>query len=89
MIFKKALNKIRSVTIYYTAVIDLNKYYYIRGFSFFDKDGAQLWWIGDTHARYKETVVLEENERIVGVVAKLAGVSQSLYCDFQFQIASE
>jgi hypothetical protein len=64
MIPTDALNKIRSVTIYYY----WNEY--ISGFRFFDKDGALLWeigWIG----LGKETVVLEENEVIVGVVAKL------------------
>ncbi len=59
-----ALNKIRSVTIYYWTCI--------HGFSFFDKDGALLWKIGYTDPEFEgETVVLEENEVIVGVVAKL------------------
>ena len=38
MIPADALNKIRSVEIHYNACI--------RGFSFFDKDGALLWEIG-------------------------------------------
>ena len=55
------------------------------GFSFFDKDGALLWEIGGTWSGYeKETVVLEENEVIVGVVAKLWGDYQSSYTDLQF-----
>ncbi len=59
-----AHNKIRSVTIHY--------YECISGFSFFDKDGALLWKIGYIQSwSKKETVLLEENERIVGVVAKL------------------
>jgi hypothetical protein len=40
MIPADALNKIRSVTIYYG--------YCIFGFEFFDKDGALLWEIGRT-----------------------------------------
>ncbi len=63
MIPADALNKIRSVTIYY--------YTCITGFSFFDKDGALLWKIGWLYAGCEETVILEENEKIIGVVAKL------------------
>jgi hypothetical protein len=59
-----ALNKIRSVDIYY--------HYRIRSFCFFDKDGALLRNIGyTTDAEFKETVVLAENEVIVVVVAEL------------------
>ena len=61
----------------------------IKGFSFFDKDGKRLYKIGWIDSSYdKETVVLEENEVIVGVVAKLRKPWQSLYTDFQFQIAT-
>ncbi len=74
-----AHNKIRSVTIY-------QKLGYIGGFSFFDKDGALLWEIGYTDTYYKETVEIAENERIIGVKAKLIGSYQSVYSDFQFQI---
>ncbi len=64
MIPADAHNKIRSVTIY--------NGFCIAGFSFFDKNGALLWKIGDTDPGYEyETVVLAENEVIVGVVAKL------------------
>ncbi len=60
-----ALNKIRSVNIHYND-------HTIRGFSFFDKDGALLWEIGNTYSwPGKETVVLAENEVIIGVKAKL------------------
>ncbi len=73
-----ALNKIRSVTIYYWPDI------HITGFCFFDKDGVLLWKIGNTtdFELKKETVVLEENERIIGVVAKLFAIWQSVYTDF-------
>ncbi len=72
MIPKDALNNIRSVSIHY--------YYYIGGFSFFDKDGALLWEIGWTDSSWsKKTVMLEENEVIVGVVAKLVPDRQSVY----------
>ena len=76
MIPKDALQKIRSVTFHYTI-------YYIGGFSFFDKDGALLWKIGDTwNGLKRETVLLAENEVIVGVVAKLYSGNQSMYSDF-------
>ncbi len=42
------------------------------GLSFFDKDGALLWKIGNTGlGYYKETVELAKNEVIIGVKAKL------------------
>ena len=64
MIPADALHKIRSVTIYYFGSIC--------GFSFFDKDGALLWKHGYTYSGLREdTVLLEENEVILGVVAKL------------------
>ncbi len=71
---------IRSVTIHYN--------YVISGFSFYDKEGALLWEIGvTTDSRLNTaTVLITENEVIVGVVAKLFPGSQSLYTDFQFQI---
>jgi hypothetical protein len=70
-------NKIRSVSIYY--------YDSILGFSFFDKEGALLCKIGDTKQKsWKKvgTVLIEEFEVIVGVVAKLFEGCQSKYTDF-------
>ena len=66
--------RIRSVSIHH------NKY--IRGFSFFDEVGTRIWKIGDTDWSELEvtTLVLAENEVIVGVVAKLR--YQSWYTDF-------
>ena len=82
MILADALNKIGSVTIHYY----IN--HCIFGFSFFDKDGALLYKIGLTESYMKqETVLLEDNEVIVGVVAKLYSGRQSIYTDFQLQIA--
>ena len=75
MIPADAIKKIRSVTIHYHQTIC--------GFSFFDKVGALLWKIGKTHLRLKyETVMLEENEVIVGVKAKLFRDYQSIYTNF-------
>ncbi len=80
MIPADALNRIRSVTILYTACIE--------GFSFFDKDGALLYKIGWNNPSFKkETVVLADNEVIAGVVAKLFSAEQFYFTDFQFQIA--
>jgi hypothetical protein len=79
MIPADVLHKIRLVIIHYN-----QDYNYIRGFSFFDKDGALLWEIGWTksYISEKETVLLEEIEVIVGVVAKLRRGDQSVYTDF-------
>ena len=76
MIPTDAINKIRSVNIhYYFNCID--------GFSFFDKDGELLWKIGYTDIEMDvETVLLEDNEVIVGVVAKVGTVCRSQYTDF-------
>ncbi len=70
------INKIRSVTIHYSNCIG--------GFSFFDKEGALLWKIGDTTDSYYkvENVLIEENERIVGVVAKQYPGCHSVYTDW-------
>jgi hypothetical protein len=78
-----AHNKIRSVTIYYRPKESIG------GFSFFDKDGALLWKHGFTYVGSgfsKETVEIAENERIIGVKAKLFSGWQSIYSDWQFQI---
>ena len=46
-------------------------------------DGDLLWRIGSNlRGLRKETVMLEENEVIVGVVAKLNPKYQSAYTDF-------
>ena len=76
MIPADAIKKIRRVDIH-------RGDYYIGGFSFFDKDGALLCKIGKTDWEIgKETVMLEENEVVVGLVAKLFKDNQSLYTDF-------
>ncbi len=87
MIPADAIQKIRSVTIQQNHLHDC-----IRAFSFFDKDGALLWEIGDIQdAEWisKKTVLLKVNEKIIGVVAKKYPGWQSIYIDFQFQIALE
>ncbi len=63
---------------------------HIEGFKFYDNNHFQIWKIGDTYsvASKVETVVLGDNEVIIGVVAKLKQGCQSIYTDFQFQIAS-
>ena len=79
-----AYNKIRSVQIFYSS--------WIRGFKFFDKDGALIWKVGYCYGwplNDVKTVMLAENEVIIGVVAKLRsgffyGVYESSYTDFQF-----
>jgi hypothetical protein len=65
---------IRSVSIHHNSNL-------IYGFFFFDKEGALLWKIGCiTRSDLKtETVTLEENERIIGVVAKLVNYRGKLY----------
>ncbi len=79
MIPADVINRIRSITIHYLNTIG--------GFCFFDKDGALLWKIGGFESCMdKETVEIAENERIIGVKAKLWGGFQSIYSDWQFQI---
>jgi hypothetical protein len=60
---------IRSVNIYHND-------YYILSFSFLDKDGVLIWQIGytdsDSDEEKVETVEIGKNERIFGVVAKMA-----------------
>ena len=52
------------------------------------KDRKAIWKIGFTHPKYKvETVVIEENEVIVGIVARLSPGEQFVYTNFQFQIS--
>ncbi len=81
MIPADALNKIRRVAIHYLP----NEC--IRGFSFFDKDGALLWEHGWIQSWLKqETVEIAENEKIIGVKAKLLTDDLSIYTDFQFLI---
>ena len=73
--------KIKSVNIYYTG--------FINGFHFFDKDGVLIWQIGATGSDWiKKTVLLEDDEVIIGVICKLLQGYQGCYTDFQFQIAS-
>ena len=66
MIPKDAINRIRSVIVFYDRLS-------INGFSFFDMDKKLLWEYGDTNypSDKQETVVLEENQVIVGVTAKV------------------
>ena len=74
------LNAIRAVHIHY---------YWdcICGFSFFDKDGELLAEIGDTRPMWdEETVILAENEVIVGVKTCPRG---DTFCNFQFQIVAQ
>jgi len=74
MIPAGALKRIRSVAIH-------RGWRYIEGFSFFDKDRTLLWEIGWGDYE-KELVLLEENEVIVGVVAKLWKNGKRGYTDF-------
>ena len=62
-----AFERIKSVHIYYMSCM--------AGFKFLDREGSTIWQIGKiTWSSLKiETVVLENNEVIVGVVAQLFG----------------
>ncbi len=82
MMPERSHTKIRAVSIHY--------YNFIRGFSFFDNEGKLLLKIGYTEPWFCDvkTVLIAENEVIVGVVAKLYLGFQSVYRDFQFQIAT-
>ena len=79
------LFRIKRVVIYYSHLVD--------GFQFFDKNNTPL-LLGDEfdemtiglHGK-TETVVLEDNEIIVGIVATKNHQSDEQFTDFQFQIA--
>jgi hypothetical protein len=67
---------IKSVDVYFSD--------YIHGFRFFDKEGKTLWEIGMIHSSMDmevETVILEDDEVIIGVVGKLHPGYQSIYTD--------
>ena len=72
-----AHKRIKSVDIIY------NNNRCIYGFQFFDKENKFIWQIGTTGSNV-ETVVLADNEVIIGVVAKLFPGVKSAYSDFQF-----
>ena len=73
--------RIKSVEIYHSG--------YILGFQFFDKDHTLIWKIGGTNPAHEvSTVVLAENEVLVGVAAKLFPGGNSIYTNFQFQITN-
>ena len=63
-------------------------YNQITGFEFFDCEGDVIMKFGETVSSDKvQTVVLEENERIVGVIARSGKLDINAYTNFQFQIA--
>jgi hypothetical protein len=75
--------RIKTVLIFYVNSL------FVCGFQFFDNQNKIIWEIGYTNQFLdaKKTVILEDNEVIIGVVAKLVFGLQSAYTDFQFQIA--
>ena len=67
--------KIRSLDIYYDDII--------RGFQFLDKEGKIVFEIGYTPGHFaNNSVMLAENEVIVGVVAYLVPGFQTTYNNF-------
>ncbi len=74
--------KIRSVTIH--SYVEFN----IIGLSFFDKEGALLWEIGNTTdpgflgVKWDKTVLVAEDEVIVGVVARIIEEFPFFYFNF-------
>ena len=82
MMPKDAHLRIKTVLIFYISSL------FVSGFQFFDYHNKIIWEIGYTHPNMKtvETVVLADNEGIIGVVAKLEFCFQSAYTDFQFRI---
>ena len=60
---------------------------HIVGFQFFAKDQQLIKFLGIPGYPMR-TVMLSDNEVIIGVVVKLVPGSQSQYSDFQFQIAT-
>ena len=64
---------IKTVEIYY------HNSYRIHGFQFFDKDQTLLWSTGMTFTGVFTSVILAENEAIIGFVAK---IRRDNYCHF-------
>ncbi len=75
--------RVKSVEIYYGVTI--------MGLQFYDRDNNFAFEIGYTTSMYfkVKTVVLENNEVIIGVVAKLYAAVQFSSTNFQFQIAAK
>jgi len=74
--------KIRAVEIYYTECV--------YGFRFLDRDNKVIFRIGYTGLDYGTKVLvvpISSQELIIGVQCKLFKDYQTLYTDFQFQIA--
>jgi hypothetical protein len=60
------------------------------GFKFFNGDNALLFKIGNTSSNLvKKTVVIEADEQIIGVKAKLFSNYQAVYTDFQFMVCKQ
>ncbi len=77
-----AYKRIKTVNIYHNRC-------YIIDFQFFDKDQKVIFRLGETGSDYcVETIVLRDNEVIIGIIAKLYKDTQSTYSDFQFRIIS-
>ena len=73
--------KIKSINIY-RHQFDLER---VGGFQFFDREHNTIFRIGVTYSSCLEkTVVLTDNEVIIGVKAKLIKEWRSSYSDFQF-----
>ena len=67
--------KTRKVQIYINGNIN------VCGFKFFDTNSVQLFEVGAIKPEYKE-VVIEENQQIIGIVARLLNNLNSAYTDF-------
>jgi len=81
-----AVDRIRSVNILFNDAV--------RGLHFFDKDSKLLFKIGYNKVNlgivdtFDQTIIIAEDERIVGIRAKLhAPAWQSIYTDLQFILA--
>ncbi len=73
-----ANKRLKAVDIYYHSG-------YIAGFQFFDKDKALIFKIGEIRSYQSvKTLVLGDNEAIIGVVARLYPGDQSCYTNFAF-----
>ena len=75
MMTEEAHKMIKTVDIYHNGVC-------IEGFSFFDRDRLPIFEVGATKLYSSWTVVLADNEVIIGVACKLYEGEQSRYTDF-------
>jgi hypothetical protein len=74
------IKRIKSVNIFSDRRNDYGQH--ISGFQFFDKKNKLILKIGDTFVSSQTTILLKENEHIIGVIAKNMVNQPTIYSNF-------